>query len=86
MARTLECIKKYGQRMDTEIAAELDTSIVVIRKEIAGLAASGAIVTAKVTRFEKGKPIEGLVCRLSGYAPPAAPGPKDAATRKQNAA
>jgi hypothetical protein len=30
----------------------------------------------KLTRFEEGKAVEGWLCRVSGYIPPAAPGRK----------
>jgi hypothetical protein len=47
-----------------------------VRQRLAGLAATGAVVTCNLTRFEDGKRIEGWLCRVSGYIPPAAPGRK----------
>jgi hypothetical protein len=43
------------------------------------LSAQGEISKCSVTTFKDGKPIEGIQCRIAGYAPPAAPGRKPAA-------
>jgi len=76
MTDVLECLKKYGQRLDSEIAKETGVSIAEVRERLAGLAASGEIMICNLTRFEKGKRIEALQCRVSGYVPPPAPGRK----------
>jgi transcription initiation factor IIE alpha subunit len=76
MLKTLECLKKHGQRLDTEIAKETGVSLATVRERLAALSAKGSIITCKVTRFEDGKPIEGWVCRVSGYVPPPAAGRK----------
>ncbi len=76
MIQVLECLKKHGQRLDSEIAKELDMPLATVRRRVAELAATGAVVTCNVTRFENGKRIEACVCRVSGYSPPAAPGRK----------
>lgn len=72
----LECLKKYGQRLDLEIAKEMRLPLPVVRQKLESLAASGAIVTCTLTRFENGTRIDAWQCRLSGYAPPLAPGRK----------
>ncbi len=76
MIEILQCLKKHGQRLDSEIAKETGMPLATVRQGVAGLAASGAIITCSLTRFENGKRIEGWLCRVSGYIPPAAPGRK----------
>ena len=72
----LPCLKKYGQRLDTELAKETGVPIVKVRQRLAELSASGAIITCTFTRFEQGKRIDALLCRMSGWVPPPAPGRK----------
>ncbi len=76
MVEVLECLKKYGQRLDVEIAQETGVPLATVRQRLAGLAATGAIITCNLTRFEKGKRIDAWQCRVSGYVPPPAPGRK----------
>ena len=76
MVEVLECLKKYGQRLDLEIARELKVPVATVREQIAGLAATGAVITCRLTRFEGGKRIDAWECRVSGYVPPPAPGRK----------
>ena len=76
MVEILECLKKYGQRLDLEIAKETGVPLATVRTWLAGLAATGEVVTCTLTRFEKGKRIDALQCRVSGYVPPPAPGRK----------
>jgi DNA-binding Lrp family transcriptional regulator len=70
----LECLRKHGQRLDLEIARETGVSLETVRERISALAATGAVITCNLTRFEKGKRIEAVQCRVSGYVPPPAPG------------
>src|SRR5438552_17391386 len=72
----LQCLKKYGQRLDLEIAKEMNMPLATVRQGLAGLAATEAIITCSLTRFEKGKRIDAWQCRVSGYVPPLAPGRK----------
>ena len=76
----LDCLKKYGQRLDSEIAEEMGMPIATVRLQLAGLAKAGEIITCLLTRFEGGKPIASWQCRVSGYAPPKAPGRKPTPT------
>ena len=76
MVEVLECLKKYGQRLDLEIARELKMPLATVRETLAGLAATGAVITCSLTRFERGKKIDAWQCRVSGYVPPLAPGRK----------
>ena len=77
----LDCLKKYGQRLDLEIAKETGMPLATVRTRLADLAATGAVITCNLTRFERGQRIEAWQCRVSGYVPPLAPGRK--ATPKQ---
>jgi DNA-binding IclR family transcriptional regulator len=72
----LKCLKKYGQRLDVEIAREMEMPLESIRERLSGLKASGAVVTCSLTRFENGKKVDAWQCRVSGYVPPVAPGRK----------
>jgi len=76
MTELLLCLKKYGQRLDWEIAEETGMSLVDVRQNFASLSATGEVIACKLTRFENGKPIDSLMYRASGYFPPAAPGRK----------
>lgn len=72
----LSCLKKYGQRLDSEIAAEVNMSLTDVRTRFAELSETGAVLACKVTRFDNGTPVNALLYRASGYYPPAAPGRK----------
>jgi predicted ArsR family transcriptional regulator len=76
VSETLQCLKKYGQRLDLEIAKEMGVPLATVRQQLADLAATGAIITCNLTRFEHGKRIEAWQCRVSGYVPPLSPGRK----------
>lgn len=76
MMEVLECLKKHGQRLDLEIAKEINVPLATVRKRLTDLTASGAIVMCSLTRFENGKTIDAWQCRVSGYVPPVAPGRK----------
>jgi hypothetical protein len=72
----LKCLKKYGQRLDFEIAREMKMPLESVRERLSGLTAAGEVVTCSLYRFEDGKKIEAWQCRVSGYVPPPAPGRK----------
>ena len=76
MSEILQCLKKYGQRLDLEIAKETGVPLATVRQRLADLAATGAVITCNLTRFENGRRIDALQCRVSGYVPPPAPGRK----------
>ena len=80
MIETLECLKKYGQRLDLEIAKEMRMPLATVRQQLTRLAANGEVVTCSLTRFEGGKRIDAWQCRVSGYIPPPAPGRKAKST------
>ena len=80
MSEVMECLKRHGQRLDAEIAEETGVPLGTVRHQLAALAASGAIITCQLTRFNNGKRIVALQCRVSGYVPPLAPGRKAKST------
>ncbi len=82
MKEILQYLKKNGERLDTEIAEATGLSLAKVRQHLAELAAQGEIMVCHSIKYEKGKKIEGISCRLSGYIPPAAPGRKSKAQLK----
>jgi len=72
----LQYLKKHGQKADYEIAADINIPLVEIRESLAALSARGEVSRCSVTRFADGKPIEGMLCRISGTVPPKTPGRK----------
>lgn len=82
MIEVLQCLKKYGQRLDSEIAAEMGIPLATVRKQLTGLAATGAVIACSLTRYENGKRIDAWICRVSGYIPAAAPGRKPSSPKQ----
>jgi predicted ArsR family transcriptional regulator len=80
LIETLQCLKKYGQRLDFEIAKEIGVPLATVRQRLVALAATGQVITCNLTRFEGGKRINAWQCRVSGYIPPPAPGRKAKST------
>ena len=72
----LQYLKKHGQRLDSEIATDTGISLRQVRISLTDLSARGEISKCSVTRFHDGNPVKGILCRVSGYIPPAAPGRK----------
>lgn len=75
-ALVLEYLKKHGQKLDREIAQQTGISLEQVNESISQLESSKAVSSCSVTNFENGVAIEGRLCRISGYIPPAAPGRK----------
>lgn len=75
MKQILEFLKN-GERLDSEIAEAVGISLAKVRILLAELTAKGELMSCHSIRFEKGKKIEGMKCRLAGFTPPAAPGRK----------
>lgn len=82
IAPILQCLKRHGQFLDLEIATATGIPLEQVRLSLSVLSERGEISSCKVTRFNNGKPIEGFLCRVSGFIPPAAPGRKPAAKSK----
>lgn len=75
-ASILEYLKRHGQLLDSEIALATGISLKTVRASIAELSGRGEISRCNVTRYNDGKPVEAIQCRISGYVPPASPGRK----------
>jgi predicted ArsR family transcriptional regulator len=78
-APILQYLKKHGQQLDLEIAAATGIPLPKVRISLTDLSARGEISRCNVTRFSDGKPVEGMLCRVAGYIPPATPGRKPGA-------
>lgn len=76
MNEILQYLKTHGERLDAEIAEAIGMSLAKVRIQLSELAAKGEIMSYQSTRFENGKKIEGIRCRVAGFIPPAAPGRK----------
>jgi DNA-binding IclR family transcriptional regulator len=72
----LKYLKDRGEQLDSEIAAATGMPLESVRRHVSALSARGEVMTCQSTRFSDGKKVEGLLCRIAGYIPPAAPGRK----------
>lgn len=79
MKEILQYLKLHGEQMDTAIAKATGLSLDNVRLQLTELAAKGEIMSCLSIKYEKGKKIEGILCRISGYTPPAKPGAKSKA-------
>jgi DNA-binding transcriptional ArsR family regulator len=77
----LKYLKDRGEKLDSEIAAAMDMPLDAVRRHVSALSARGEIMTCQSTRFVEGRKIEGMLCRIAGYVPPAAPGRKPKAQK-----
>jgi hypothetical protein len=75
----LKYLKDRGERLDSEIATDTGISLENVRLHVSTLSARGEVLLCRSTRFNNGKKSEGLLCRIAGYIPPAAPGRKSKA-------
>jgi len=78
MKEILDYLKNQGEKLDSEIAIATGLTIDVTRAKLNELAESNEVMVCQSTRFVKGKPIESMSCRISGFIPKAAPGRKSA--------
>lgn len=76
MQAILDYLKNSGERLDTEIASATGLSLANVRTGVNDLKARGAIMVCRSIRYQDGKEIDGILCRISGYIPQAAPGRK----------
>jgi hypothetical protein len=72
----LQYLRHHGQGFDSDIAAATGLTIEKVRLVIADLSADGDVLVCRSIQFKEGKPIEAMLCRVSGYVPPASPGRK----------
>ena len=72
----LQYLKKHVQQLDSEIATAMRIPLAQVRISLSDLSARGEVSSCSVTRFNGGKPVEGMLYRIAGFTPPSAPGPK----------
>jgi DNA-binding IclR family transcriptional regulator len=75
----MQYLKEHGQRLDMEIATATGIPLSTVRVSLSALSARGEISRCSVTRFDDGKAIKGMLCRIAGTIPPKTPGRKPAA-------
>jgi hypothetical protein len=76
MQQILQHLKTTGEQLDSEIAAATGLSLASVRRGVTELSARGDVMVCRSIRFKDGKEIDAMLCRVSGYIPPAAPGRK----------
>ena len=81
MQEILQYLKNNGERLDSEIAAAIGVSLATVRRGMSDLSAKGDVMMCRSIRFKDGKQIDGMLCRVSGYIPPASPGRKSKAQK-----
>ncbi|HEY9446033.1 MAG TPA: hypothetical protein VIQ62_03070 [Burkholderiales bacterium] len=86
MQAILEYLKNSGERLDTEIAAATGLSLANVRLQVTGLHERGAVIVCRSIRYKNGKEVNSMLCRISGYIPPAAPGRKSKAQIQEKSA
>jgi predicted ArsR family transcriptional regulator len=72
----LQYLKHHGEQLDSQIAAAIGISLAKVRSNLSELATRGDVVVCRSIRYQEGKQIDALLCRLSGFTPPATPGRK----------
>lgn len=78
-------LKTNGPRLDYEIAEALKMPLTRVRNHVAALSSAGDLICCNTIQYKDGTGIEGISCRLSCYAPPAARGRKPGAQRTAEA-
>jgi hypothetical protein len=81
----LKYLKDRGEQLDSEIATATGIPLESVRRHVSALSFRGEVMTCQSIRFTDGKKIEGVLCRIAGYIPPAAPGRKSKAHLKAQA-
>ena len=85
MQEILTYLKTRGEQLDSEIATATGIPLESVRRHVSALSFKGEVMTCQSIRYRDGKKIEGLLCRIAGYIPPAAPGRKSKAHLKAQA-
>jgi predicted transcriptional regulator len=69
-------LKRHGQLLDSEIATATGIPLSAIQTSLAELSAQGEISKCSVTRYNDGKAVKGMLCRIAGFIPRPSPGRK----------
>jgi hypothetical protein len=76
MNEILQYLKLHGERLDTEIAAATGIPLAQTHRHLAELTSKGEVMSCLSIKFEKGKKIEAISCRLVGFSVKSKPGAK----------
>lgn len=76
MDQILQYLKKHGEKLDSDIAIARHIPLTRVRAFVTELTATGEVIVCHTTRYVEGRKVEGILCRISGYIPPASPGKK----------
>jgi DNA-binding IclR family transcriptional regulator len=76
MNEILQYLKTHGESLDTKIAEATGIPLSKTRLHLAELTAKREVMSCHSIRFENGKKIEGISCRLTGFVLKAKPGAK----------
>lgn len=63
-----DCLKKYGQMLDTELAAQTGLPLYDVHMALAALTAQGEITRCQIIRHIDGIAVAGVQCRLLGQS------------------
>lgn len=72
----LQFLKTHGEKLDSDIATAVGMPLAKTRQLLTDLVAKGDVISCHTIKYEKGKKLEGMSCRLSGFTPKAKPGAK----------
>lgn len=76
MNEILQYLKLHGERRDTEIAKATGISLDQTHRHLAELTTKGEVMSYLSIKFENGKKIESISCRLVGFSLKSKPGAK----------
>jgi hypothetical protein len=76
MQAILDYLKLGGDRLDTEIAAATGLPLDSVRSNVTRLQKRGEVMVCRSIRYLDGQEVDSMLCRISGYVPPRAPGRK----------
>lgn len=82
MNNILQHLKTCGEQFDKDIAKATGVPLATVRLQLAELAAKCEVVACHSVRFNNGQKVEGIIYRIAGYTPPAAPGRKPKGSQK----
>lgn len=74
--KIIQYLKTHGESLDTRIAEATGLPLATTHLHLAELTVQNQIMSCHTIKFEKGKKIEGISCRLTGFTPKAKPGAK----------
>lgn len=76
MNEILEYLADNGEGADAEIAMKTGIPLTDVRLHLSELVAQQAVLACRSIRFEQGKEIEEMICRMIGFTRPIKPDSK----------